>query len=149
MSHLRALGCRCFVLKEGNLDKFESRSFDRILLGYALQSRGYRVLIIETNWIIKTYNVTFDESTPSLSASVEYVGDDELGQDIFEDKDEPEAFEGDVGVSTLAAGPLPGGSSSADDGGPLPTVSTTADPRPAQGSSSRTHAEGGGEVTSP
>ena len=79
MSHLRAFGCRCFVLKEGNLDKFESRSFDHILLGYALQSRGYRVLILETNWIIETCNVTFDESTPSLSASVEYVGDDELG----------------------------------------------------------------------
>jgi hypothetical protein len=32
VSHFRAFGCKCFVLKCGNLDKFESRSFDGILL---------------------------------------------------------------------------------------------------------------------
>ena len=30
VDHLRVFGCRCFVLKEGNLDKFESRSSDDI-----------------------------------------------------------------------------------------------------------------------
>jgi hypothetical protein len=34
VSHFRHFGCKCFVLKCGNLDKFESRSFDGILLGY-------------------------------------------------------------------------------------------------------------------
>jgi hypothetical protein len=34
VSHFRPFGCKCFVLKGGNLDKFESRSFDGILLGY-------------------------------------------------------------------------------------------------------------------
>ena len=128
MSHLHAFGCRCFVLKEGNLDKFESRCSDGIFLGYALQSRGYRVLILETNRIVETCNVTFDESTPSLSASVECAGDDEFGQDIFEDEDEPEAFEDDGGVPAPAAGPLPGESSSDNDGGPLPTASTSRGP---------------------
>jgi hypothetical protein len=32
--HLRPFGCRCFVLKCGNLDKFESHSFNGILLRY-------------------------------------------------------------------------------------------------------------------
>jgi hypothetical protein len=32
ISHLRPFGCKCFVLKHGNLDKFESRSSDGILL---------------------------------------------------------------------------------------------------------------------
>src|SRR6185503_5275540 len=128
VSHLRAFSCRCFVLKEVNLDKFESRSSDGILLGYALESRGYRVLILETNRIVKTCNVTFDESTSSLSASVECAGDDEFGQDIFEDEDEPEAFENDGGVPASAAGPLPGESSSDDDAGPLPTASTSWGP---------------------
>jgi transposase InsO family protein len=27
VSHFRPFGCKCFVLKRGNLDKFESRSF--------------------------------------------------------------------------------------------------------------------------
>jgi hypothetical protein len=41
VSHFRLFGCKCFVLKRGNLDKFESRSFDIILLGYNPHSRSY------------------------------------------------------------------------------------------------------------
>jgi hypothetical protein len=37
VSHLRPFGCKCFVLKCGNLNKFECRSFDGILLGYTLR----------------------------------------------------------------------------------------------------------------
>jgi hypothetical protein len=39
--HLRPFGCKCFVLKCGNLDKFESCSFDGILLGYTAHGRSY------------------------------------------------------------------------------------------------------------
>jgi transposase InsO family protein len=39
--HLRPFGCKYFVLKHGNLDKFESRSFDGILLGYTPHGRSY------------------------------------------------------------------------------------------------------------
>jgi hypothetical protein len=28
ISHLRPFGCKCFILKRGNLDKFKSRSLD-------------------------------------------------------------------------------------------------------------------------
>jgi hypothetical protein len=34
ISDRRPFGCKCFVLKRANLDKFESSSFDGILLGY-------------------------------------------------------------------------------------------------------------------
>jgi transposase InsO family protein len=34
VSHFKPFGCKCFVLKFGNLDKFESCSSDGILLGY-------------------------------------------------------------------------------------------------------------------
>jgi hypothetical protein len=43
VSHFRPFGCKCFVLKRDNLDKFESRSFDGILLGYTPHDRSYRV----------------------------------------------------------------------------------------------------------
>ena len=46
VSHLRAFGCRCFVLKEGNLDKFESRSSDGIFLGYALHQEAIVFLFL-------------------------------------------------------------------------------------------------------
>jgi hypothetical protein len=32
VSHFRAFGCRCFILKKGRLDKFESRSSDGIYI---------------------------------------------------------------------------------------------------------------------
>jgi hypothetical protein len=38
VSHFRDFGCRCFILKKGRLDKFESRSSDGIFLGYASHS---------------------------------------------------------------------------------------------------------------
>jgi transposase InsO family protein len=41
VSHFRPFGCKCFVLKYGNLDKFESCSFDGILLGYTPHGRSY------------------------------------------------------------------------------------------------------------
>jgi hypothetical protein len=41
--HLRPFGCKCFILKRRNLDKFESRSSDDILLGYTPHGRSYIV----------------------------------------------------------------------------------------------------------
>jgi hypothetical protein len=32
ISHLRPFGCKCFVIKCDNIDKFESHTFDGILL---------------------------------------------------------------------------------------------------------------------
>jgi hypothetical protein len=36
ISHLKPFGCKCFVLKCGDLDKFESHFSIGILLGYTL-----------------------------------------------------------------------------------------------------------------
>jgi hypothetical protein len=41
VSHFRSFSCKCFVLKRGNLDKFESHPFDGILLGYTPHGRSY------------------------------------------------------------------------------------------------------------
>jgi hypothetical protein len=43
VSYLRHFGCKCFVLKHGNVDKFESRSSYGILLGYTPLGRSYSV----------------------------------------------------------------------------------------------------------
>jgi hypothetical protein len=62
VSHFRPFGCKSFVLKHDNLDKFESHSFDDILLGYTPHGRSYRVYNFETNTIVESYDVTFDET---------------------------------------------------------------------------------------
>jgi hypothetical protein len=41
ISHLKPFGCKCFILKCGNLNKFESRSSDGILLGFIPHDRFY------------------------------------------------------------------------------------------------------------
>jgi hypothetical protein len=53
VSHLRSFGCKCFILKRGNLDKFESRSSDGILLEYTPHGRSYREFNLETNTIVE------------------------------------------------------------------------------------------------
>ncbi len=61
---------KCFVLKYGNLDKFETRSTDGMFLGYPAHSRGYRVLVLETNKIVETCEITFDEPSPGTRPEI-------------------------------------------------------------------------------
>jgi hypothetical protein len=46
-----------------NLDKFEARSVDDIFFGYGTHCRAFCVLNLETNQIMETCEVTFDETT--------------------------------------------------------------------------------------
>jgi hypothetical protein len=85
VSHLRPFGCKCFVLKCGNLDKFESRSSDDILLGYTSHDSSYRVFNLETNTIIESCDVTFDETAPYPRDVFECAGDKEMEEGIFVD----------------------------------------------------------------
>jgi hypothetical protein len=79
-------GCKCFVLKCGNLDNFESRSFDGILFGYTPHGRSYRVYIFETNTVIESCDVTFDETTPCPHGVFGCAGDKEIEESIFIDE---------------------------------------------------------------
>jgi hypothetical protein len=83
VSHFKPFGCKCFVLKHKNLDKFDSRSFDGILLGYTPHGRSYRVYNLETNTIVELCDVTFDETAPCPRGVFECVGDKEIEESIF------------------------------------------------------------------
>jgi hypothetical protein len=85
VSHFRPFGCKCFILKCGNLDKFEFRSFDAILLGYTPHGRSYQVYNFETNTVIESCDVTFDETAPYPHDVVECAGDKEIEESIFVD----------------------------------------------------------------
>ncbi|WVZ63995.1 LOW QUALITY PROTEIN: hypothetical protein U9M48_013581 [Paspalum notatum var. saurae] len=125
VKHLRAFGCRCFVLKKaGHLDKFESRCLDGIFLGYASSSRAFRVWILEAKQVIETCEVSFDETMPRTTPAFELSGDDEEGTPIFEDE-EGAVNDGDVGATAPVAAPVPSATSSDDEGGPLPTASSS------------------------
>jgi hypothetical protein len=86
VSHFRPFGCKCFVLKRGNLDNFESRSFNGILLGYTPHGRSYQVYNVETNTVVESYDVTFDETAPCPCCVFECAGDKEMEDGIFVDE---------------------------------------------------------------
>jgi hypothetical protein len=100
ISHLRPFGCKCFVLKCGNLDKFESRSSDGIFLVYTPQGRSYRVFNFETNTVVESCDVTFDETAPCPHDVFECVGDKEMEECIFVDE-ELQSFDRDEDESLL------------------------------------------------
>jgi hypothetical protein len=83
---LRTFGCKYFVLKCDNLDKYESRSFDGILLGYTPHGKSYCVFNLETNTIIESCDMTFDEIAPCPRDVFECVGDKEMEESIFVDE---------------------------------------------------------------
>ncbi|WVZ76444.1 hypothetical protein U9M48_024420 [Paspalum notatum var. saurae] len=146
VKHLRAFGCRCFVLKKaGHLDKFESRCLDGIFLGYASNSRAFRVWILEAKQVVETCEVSFDETMPCTTLAFEISGDDEEGTPIFEDE-EGVVDVGVAGATAPAAAPAPSATSSDDEGGPLPTASSSLPRQQAQAEVGP--AEDTGEVTS-
>jgi hypothetical protein len=91
VSHFHVFGCKCFILKKGKkMDKFEARSVDGIFFGYASHSRAYRVLNLETNQIVETCEVG--------QLVFECAGDDELGEEIFQEEKHEHGDDEDGGV---------------------------------------------------
>lgn len=79
VSHFKFFGC--------NLDKFESRYSDGIFLGYPVYSRGYRVFNLDTNKIVETCEVTFDEASPGTRPDAVDTQVPDIRESIFVDDD--------------------------------------------------------------
>jgi hypothetical protein len=124
VSHFHVFGCKCFILKKvKKLDKFQARSVDGIIFGYASHSRAYRVLDLETNQIMETCEVTFDETQPRSQLIFECAGDDELGEEIFQ-KEECEHGDDEDGSVVPTAEHVATTLTTVMDG-PAPTPTTT------------------------
>jgi hypothetical protein len=82
------------VLKCGNLDKFESRSSDSILLRYTPHGRFYKVFNLQTNTVVESCDMTCDKTTPCPCDVLECVGDKKIEENIFVDE-ELHGFNGD------------------------------------------------------
>jgi hypothetical protein len=127
VSHLRPFGCKYFVLKHGNLDKFDSRSFDGFLLGYTPHGKSYQVYNLETNTVVESCDVTFDETAPCPRGVLECAGDIEMEENIFvgeglqginSDENEP--------LLPCTSSPEPVPASTLEAEAPRATISSTA-----------------------
>jgi hypothetical protein len=56
------------------------------LLGYTPHDISYRVYNIETNTVVESYGVTFDETAPCPRDAFECAGDKEMEENIFIDE---------------------------------------------------------------
>jgi hypothetical protein len=120
-------GCKCFVLKHGNLDKFESRSSDGILLGYTPHGRSYRVFNLETNTVVESCDVTFNETAPYPHDVFECVDDKEMKESIIVNE-ELQGFDRDEDESLLPSTSSPElvPTSTLEEEAPQATTSSTA-----------------------
>ena len=68
VKYFRIFGRTCFILKDReNVGKFDTRSDERIFLGYSSTSKAYRVYNKRTMKVMETVNVVIDESSDSSS----------------------------------------------------------------------------------
>jgi hypothetical protein len=127
VSHFRPFGCKCFVLKCGNLDKFESRSFDGILVGYTPHARSYRVYSFETNTVVESCDVTFNKTAPCSRGVFECTGDKEMEESIVVDEG-LQGVDGDEDKPLLpsTSSPEPVPASTLEAEAPHATTSSTA-----------------------
>ncbi|KAK1627194.1 hypothetical protein QYE76_001509 [Lolium multiflorum] len=76
VSYFKVFGCKCYILvKDTRLTKFDSRAQEGIFVGYATDSRAYRVYNKTNGRVVETCDVTFveddDDSREERSASCE------------------------------------------------------------------------------
>jgi hypothetical protein len=70
------------------------------LLGYTPHGKSYRVFNLQTNTVIESCDVTFDETAPCPCDVFECVGDKEIEESIFVDE-EIQGFDRDENESLL------------------------------------------------
>ena len=71
VKYLKIFGSTCFILKDReNVEKFDFRSDEGIILGYSSTSKTYRVYSKRTMKVMETVNVVIDESSDSGSKKV-------------------------------------------------------------------------------
>jgi hypothetical protein len=97
------------------------------LLGYTPHGRSYRVYNFETNTIVESCDVTFDETAPCPRGIFEYAGDKEMEESIFVHEG-LQGINGDIDEpllpSTSSPGPVP--ASTLEVQAPQATTSSTA-----------------------
>ena len=63
LSHLRVLGCKCYVhIPNSNRQKLDQKSYEAIFIGYPDGTKGYKVYDVKKDRFMISRDVTFFES---------------------------------------------------------------------------------------
>ncbi|GKC69498.1 retrovirus-related pol polyprotein from transposon TNT 1-94, partial [Tanacetum coccineum] len=68
IKHLHIFGCICYITRDGeNLDKMKEKGDLCVMVGYSIQSTGYRVYNKRTRLIVESIHIKFDEIKEMMS----------------------------------------------------------------------------------
>jgi hypothetical protein len=101
VSHFHVFGCKCFVPKKG---------------------KKLDILNLETNQIMETCEVTFDEAQPRSQLVFECAGDDELVEEIFQEEEHEHGDDEDGAVVPTAEHVPTTSTAVMNDPSPTPTT---------------------------
>ena len=63
VKYFKVFGSKCYILKDARNGKFDAKSEEGIFLGYSTRSKEYKCLNTNTNKIVESINVNFEEYT--------------------------------------------------------------------------------------
>ena len=90
VSHLRSFGCKCFILNNGKhrISKIDAKSDEAIFMGYALNSKAYKVFN-KTSLIVEEFiHVVFDETNVAPKKGVIANDDADIEDQVVEESKE-------------------------------------------------------------
>ena len=61
VKYFKVFGSKCYILKDNKNCKIDSKSEEGIFLGYSTRSKAYKCLNTNTNKVVESANVKFDE----------------------------------------------------------------------------------------
>ena len=61
VKYFKIFGSKCYILKDDRHGKFDAKSDEGIFLGYSTRSKAYKCLNVNTNKVVESANVNFDE----------------------------------------------------------------------------------------
>ena len=70
VAHVRVFGCLAYVHKEVHWQKLDPKARKGVFIGYDNSSRSYSVLMLDTNTIVQSRSVVFDESVFPMKGGV-------------------------------------------------------------------------------
>ena len=98
LKYFHVFGAKCFVLKDGiHLGKFDAKADEGIFLGYSLESKAYRVYVIEEKKVVESLNVTFDDTNKAslqTGENSESLVFENLSGDLSDNEEAPEVVPG-------------------------------------------------------
>lgn len=61
VKYFKIFGSKCYILKDDKHKKFDAKSDEGIFIGYSTRSKAYKCLNVNTNKVVESANVNFNE----------------------------------------------------------------------------------------